>query len=74
MVILIFKRNPLIKNSCVEIAIAEIICKTLLKRNSRPPSVLSKMVSLVKIASHTRKLCQFQFQRKILLQKTAVWK
>ena len=67
MIILIFKSNPLVKNSCVEIALAEMICKTLLMRNSRPPSVLSKMVSLVKIASHTRKLCQFQFQSNILL-------
>ena len=67
MLILIFKSNPLVKYSCVEIALAERICKTLLKLNSRPPLVISKIVSVVKITSHTRKLCQFQFQTKILL-------
>ena len=67
MVIFIFKSNSLVKNSCVELALAEIICKLLQKRNCRPPLVLSKMVSLVKIAFHTRKLCQIQFQTIILL-------
>ena len=57
MVILTFKSNPLLKNSCVELAPAEIICKRLLKAKSRSPSVLLKMVSFVKIASHIRKLC-----------------
>ena len=61
------KKNPLVKNSCVEIAFAEIICKTLLKPNSSAPSVLSKMVSFVKIATHIRKLCSLQFPREILL-------
>ena len=56
MPISISKEIPVVKNSSVEIALAEIICKTLLKRNSRPPSVLSKMVSLVKVPSHIRKL------------------
>ena len=57
MLILISKKNPLLKNSCVEIAFADIICKTLLKPNSRVLSVLSKIVSFVKIAFDTRKLC-----------------
>ena len=56
MGILVFKTNPLVKYSCVEIALADIICKTLLKRNSRPQSVLMKMVSLTKIPCHIRKL------------------
>ena len=56
MLTLISKKNPLLKNSCVEIAFAEIICKTLPKPNSTALSVLSKIVSFVKIASHTRKL------------------
>ena len=51
------KKNPLEKNWCLEIAFAEIICKTLPKPNSRVLSVLSKIVSFVKIASHIRKLC-----------------
>ena len=67
MVILIFKTNPLVKTGCVEIAFAEIICKILLKPDSRSLSVLSKIMSFVKIASHIRKLCQFQFSTKILL-------
>ena len=57
MVIEISKKNPLVKNRRVEIAFAEIICKTLLKPNSRVLSILSKIVLFVKIASHTRKLC-----------------
>ena len=57
MLISISKKKPLVKNSCVEIAFAEIILKTLLKPNSRAPSVLSKMVLFVKIASHIKKLC-----------------
>ena len=51
------KKKPLVKNSCVEIAFAEIILKTLLKPNSRAPSVPWKMVSFVQIACHIRKLC-----------------
>ena len=57
MGILIFKSNPLVKYSCVEIALAERICKKLIKWNSRPLSVLSKITSFVKIPSHIRKLC-----------------
>ena len=57
MLISISKENPLEKNWCLEISFAEIICKTLLKANSRAPSVLSKMMSFVKIASQVRKLC-----------------
>ena len=57
MLISISKYNPLAKIRCLEIAFAEIICKTLLKPNSRVLSVLSKMVSFVKITSHIRKLC-----------------
>ena len=57
MLISISKYNPLVKNPCLEVAFAEIICKTLLKLNSRASSVLSKMVLFVKIASHIRKLC-----------------
>ena len=57
MLVSISKYNPLVKNSCVEIAFAEIICKTLLESNSRVLSVLSEIVLFVKIASHTRKLC-----------------
>ena len=57
MLISISMENPLVKNSCVEIAFAEIICKTLMKPNSRVLSVFSEIVSFVKIASHTRKLC-----------------
>ena len=53
----ISNKNPLVKDTCVEIAFAEIICKTSLKTNSRPQSVLSKMMSFVKISSHIRKLC-----------------
>ena len=56
MLISISKENPLVKNSCVEIAFAEIICKTLMKPSSRVLSVLSEIVSFVKIASHARKL------------------
>ena len=66
MVILIFKSNPLVKNSCVEIAVAERICKTLLKRNSRPLLVLSKMMPLVKIPCHIRKLLSFSFSSQTL--------
>ena len=51
------KKNPLEKNWFLEIPFAEIICKTLLKPNSRARSVLSKMASFIKIASHIRKLC-----------------
>ena len=57
MLISISKYNPLLKIMCLEIAFAEIICKTLQKPNSRVLTVLSKMVSCVKIASHIRKLC-----------------
>ena len=57
MLISISKKNPLEKNWCLEIAFAEIICKTLPKPNSGVLSVLSKIVSFVKIASHIRKLC-----------------
>ena len=57
MLISISKKNLLVKNGCVEIAFTEIICKTLLRPNCRVLSVLSKTVSFVKIASHTRKLC-----------------
>ena len=57
MLISISKYSPPVKNTCLEIAFAEIICKTLLKPNSRAPSVLSKMVLFVKIACHKRKLC-----------------
>ena len=57
MLISISKKNPLEKNWCLEIAFAEIICKTLPKPNSRAPSVRSKMVLFVKIASLIRKLC-----------------
>ena len=56
MLISISKYNPLAKIRCREIAFAEIICKTLLKPNSRVLSVLSKMVSFIKITSHIRKL------------------
>ena len=62
MLISISKHSPLVKNRCVEIAFAEIICKTLLKSNSRPQSVLSKMVSFVKIASHRKSYANFNFQ------------
>ena len=51
------KKNPLVKDTCVEIAFSEIICKPLPNPNSRTPLVLWKMVSFVKIASQTRKLC-----------------
>ena len=57
MLIPISKKNLLEKNSCVEIPFAKIICKTLLKPNCRPPSVLWEMVSFVKIASHVNRLC-----------------
>ena len=57
MLISTSKKNPLEKNWCLEIAFAEIICKTLPKPNSGVLSVLSKIVSFVKIASHIRKLC-----------------
>ena len=57
MLISISKYNPLVKIMCLERAFAEIICKTLQKPNSRVLTVLSKMVSFVKIASHIRKLC-----------------
>ena len=56
MLISISKKNPLEQNLCLEIAFVEIICKTLLKPKSRAPSVLSKMVPFVKIASQIRKL------------------
>ena len=57
MLILISKENPLVKNMCLEIAFAEVICKRLLKPNSRAPSGLSEMVSFVKISSDIRNLC-----------------
>ena len=57
MLISISKYNPLVKNSCVEIAFAEIICKPLLKPNSTVLSVLWKIMSFVKISSHIGKLC-----------------
>ena len=57
MLIFISNENPLEKNWCLEITFAEIICKTLLMPKSRAPSVLSKMVSFVKIAFQIRKLC-----------------
>ena len=57
MLISISKKNPLVKNMCLEVAFAEITCKRLLKPNSRAPSVLWEVVSFVKIASHIRKLC-----------------
>ena len=57
MLISISKYNPLAKIMCLEIAFAEITCKTLQKPNSRVLSVLSEMVPFVKIASHIRKLC-----------------
>ena len=47
-------KYPLVETGYVEIAFADIICKTLLKPNSRPPSVLSKMVLFVKIAFDIR--------------------
>ena len=56
MLISISKKNPLEKNLCLEISFVDIICKTLLKPKSRAPSVLSKMVSFVKIASQIKKL------------------
>ena len=56
MLISICQYIPLLKNMYLEIAFAEIICKTLLKPNSRVLSVLSKLVSFVKIASDIRKL------------------
>ena len=67
MLISISKKNPLVKNMFLEIAFAEIICKTLLKLNSGDPSLPSKMVSLVQIACHIRKLCSFQFPKTVLL-------
>ena len=57
MLISISKKNPLVKKRIQEIEFAEIICKTLLKPNSRVLTVLSEIVSFVKIASHLRKLC-----------------
>ena len=68
------KKNPLEKNWFLEMPFAEIICKTLQQRNSRAPSVLSKMVSFVKIVSQIRNLCYFQVQSKILLKKAGLWK
>ena len=56
MLISISKKNSPVKSMCLEIAFAEITCKILLKPNSRAPSVLSKMVLFVKIASHIRRL------------------
>ena len=53
----ISKRNPLVKNRVLERAFAKIKCKMLLEANSRVLSVLVKIVSFVKIAFHTRKLC-----------------
>ena len=53
----ISKYNPLIKNTCLEIAFVEIICKGLLKPNSRAPLVNPKIVSFVKIACQISKLC-----------------
>ena len=57
MIISISEEYPLVKNSCMELAFPEIICKTLLNPNIRLPSVLSKMMSFVKIACHISKLC-----------------
>ena len=57
MIISISKEYPLVKNSCVELAFPEKICKTLMNPNCRTPSVLSKMMSFVKIACHISKLC-----------------
>ena len=57
MLISISKKNPLAKNRCLEIVFSEKICEKLLRPNSRTPSVLSKIVLFVKIASHIRKLC-----------------
>ena len=56
MVIELSMYNPLVKNSRVEMGFAEIFCKTLLKPNSRPQAVLSKIMSFVKIASNIRNL------------------
>ena len=57
MLISISKYSPLVKKRCLEIAFAEIICKSFHKPNSGAPSVLSKTVLFVKIACHIRKLC-----------------
>ena len=57
MLISISKYNPLLNNMGLEMAFAEIICKTLLMPNSRPPSVLSNIVLFVKIACDVSKLC-----------------
>ena len=67
MLISISKYNRLAKIRCLEIQFAEIICKTLLKPNSRTRPGLSKMVSFVKIATDITKLCSLQFPREILL-------
>ena len=67
MLISISKQNPLEENWCLEIAFVEIICKTLLKPKSRASSVLSKIVSFVKIASQIRKLYSFQLPSTALL-------
>ena len=69
MLISISRYNPLLKSRCLEIVFAEIICKTLLKRNSRTPSILSKIISFAKIASHITKLCYLKFPRKIIVVK-----
>ena len=53
----ISKRNPLVKNRVLERAFAKIKCKMLLEAYSRVLSVRVKIVSFVKIAFHTRKLC-----------------
>ena len=57
MLISISKYNPLLNNMGLEMAFADIICKTLLMPNSRPPSVLSNIVLFVKIACDVSKLC-----------------
>ena len=62
MVIFIFKSNSLVKNSCVEIALAEIICKLLQKRNCRPPLVLSKMCHFLKLLFIQERSAKFNFK------------
>ena len=48
MLISISKKSPLVKTRCLEIAFGDIILKTLLRPNSRAPSVLSKEMLFVK--------------------------
>ena len=57
MLISISKENPLEKKLCLEIEFSVRICKKLVKPNSGTLSVLSEMVSFVKIACHIKKLC-----------------